>query len=149
MLETRSLIRFFDTGYILRIFLTIMGLSLLPFADLWGVLYLDQYLPRHLLLAGIASTALLGLAITFFLVKRMLNFMRARIRDGYYPGSEFFHFAGLLLAGILLLTPGLIGDAIGLLLLIPTFRAGFARIVARKMENRFKELYEYLKLYEI
>jgi hypothetical protein len=37
----------------------------------------------------------------------------------------------------------------GIFLLVPTFRAGFARLVARKMENRFKELYEYLKLYEL
>jgi UPF0716 protein FxsA len=149
MLETRSLIRLFDTGYILKLFFTIMLLSLLPFADMWAVLYIDKFVPRYLLLAGIASTALVGLVLTFLLIKRLLGGMLARIRDGYYPGVEFFHLIGLLIAGILLLTPGFIGDVFGIFLLVPTFRAGFARLVARKMENRFKELYEYLKLYEL
>lgn len=149
MLETRSLIRLFDTAYILRLFLLIMLLSLLPFADMWGVLYMDAYFPRHLLLAGIASTALVGLVLTFYLIKRLLTVMRGRIRDGYYPGTNFFHLVGLLLAGVLLLTPGFIGDALGVLLLIPTIRRGVGRLLAGKMENRFKELYEYLKLYEL
>jgi len=149
MLETRTLIRLFDTGYILKLFLTIMLISLLPFADLWGVLYIDEYVPRCLLLAGIASTALVGLVITFTLIRRLLADMQGRIRDGYYPGTDFFHLVGLLISGILLLTPGIIGDAVGLILLIPTFRAAVARLLFRKLEDRFKELYEYLKLYEL
>ena len=149
MLETRTLIRLFDTGYILKLFLTVMLVSLLPFADLWAVLYIDEFVPRYLLLAGIASTALAGLVITFVLIRRLLAVMRGRIRDGYYPGSDFFHLVGLLISGILLLTPGIIGDAVGLVLLIPTFRTAVARLLFRKLEDRFKELYEYLKLYEL
>jgi UPF0716 protein FxsA len=139
----------FDTGYILKLFLTIMLVSLLPFADLWGVLYIDEYVPRYLLLAGIAGTALLGLIITFVLIRRLLAVMQGRIRDGYYPGTDFFHLVGLLISGILLLTPGVIGDALGLILLVPTFRAAVARLLFRRLEDRFKELYEYLKLYEM
>jgi UPF0716 protein FxsA len=139
----------FDTGYILKLFLTIMLVSLLPFADLWGVLYIDEYVPRYLLLAGIAGTALVGLIITFVLIRRLLAVMRGRIRDGYYPGTDFFHLVGLLISGILLLTPGVIGDALGLILLVPTFRAAVARLLFRRLEDRFKELYEYLKLYEM
>ncbi len=149
MMETRTLIRLFDTGYILKFFLIVMLLSLIPFADMWAVLFFDKYIPRYLLLSGIASTALLGLIITFFLIKRLLGLILVNIRDGYYPGVEFFHLIGLLAAGILLLTPGFIGDFIGLLLLIPAFRATVVRLTARKIEDRFKELYEYLKLYEL
>ena len=149
MFEIRTLIRLFDTGYILKLFLSIMLLSLLPFADLWGVLYADEYIPRNLLLAGIASTALIGLVLSFVLIRKLLAAMRERIRDGYYPGNDFFHLVGLLIAGFLLLTPGLIGDAIGVVLFIPAVRLGLARLLFRKLEDQFKELYEYLKLYEL
>ncbi|MFO7849922.1 MAG: FxsA family protein, partial [Spirochaetia bacterium] len=133
----------------LKLFFIIMLVSLVPLADFWGILYIDEYVPRYILLAGIASTALLGLGITFFLIKRLIYSMRTKIRNGYYPGANFFHLLGLIISGFFLLTPGFIGDALGLLLLIPAFRIAFVRLAARKMDTRFKELYEYLKLYEL
>ncbi|MFP4180089.1 MAG: FxsA family protein [Spirochaetaceae bacterium] len=149
MLETRSLLHLFDPGYILKLFFTVMLISLVPLADLWGVLYIDEYIPRYILLAGITSTALLGLGITFYLIKRLIHSMRRQIRDGYYPGTSFFHLIGLLIAGFFLITPGVIGDVVGILLLIPAVRIAVVRPAARKMDTRFKELYEYLKLYEM
>jgi UPF0716 family protein affecting phage T7 exclusion len=75
--------------------------------------------------------------------------MKQRIRDGYYHPADYFQLIGILLAAVLLLTPGLVGDFLGLVFLLPAFRSVIGRLVAGNMHERFKELYEYLKLYEL
>ena len=149
MLETRSLIRFLDPGYLLKWFLLIMLFSLLPLGDMYLLTLISGRIPRFLLFAGVTGTALLGLGLGFFFATRLLRTMKQRIRDGYYHPADYFQLIGILLAALLLLTPGLIGDVLGLVFLLPAFRNLIGRLVAGNMHERFKELYEYLKLYEL
>jgi UPF0716 protein FxsA len=149
MLETRSLIRFLDPGYLLKGFLLIMLISLLPLGDMYLLTVVNGRIPRFLLFAGVTGTALLGLVLGYVSAVRLLKAMKQRIRDGYYHPADYFQLIGILLAATLLLTPGLIGDILGLIFLLPAFRSGIGRLVAGKMHERFKELYEYLKLYEL
>jgi UPF0716 protein FxsA len=149
MLETRSLIRFLDPGYLLKWFLLILLFSLLPLGDMYLLTVISGTIPRFLLFAGVTATGLLGLVLCFFSATRLLKAMKRRIRDGYYHPADYFQLIGILLAAVLLLTPGLIGDVLGLLFLLPAFRRIVGRLAAGNMHERFKELYEYLKLYEL
>lgn len=54
---------------------------------------------------------------------------------GRFPMAEVFDGLCLLLAGALLLTPGFVTDAVGFLLFVPGFRAGFRSLVARYLES--------------
>ncbi|SRR6056297_606711 len=149
MLEIRSLMRFLDSGFILRILYLILLFSLVPIADMYVLLQLVELVPKHILMAVVTATGVFGLFLVFLVIRSVLETMHGRIKDGYYPGVEFFELAGLLIAGVLLITPGFVGDVVGLLLLLPALRRAIGRLVAGSMEERFKELYEYLKLYEL
>ncbi len=141
--------RFLDSGFILRILYLLLLFSLVPIADMFVLLQLVELVPKYVLMAIVTATGILGLVFAFLVIKSVLDTMHGRIKDGYYPGVEFFELAGLLVAAVLLITPGFVGDLLGLFLLLPGLRRAIGRGVAGSMEERFKELYEYLKLYEL
>ncbi len=91
-------------------------------------------------------TGLFGIAVTWKLVSSSLRALGARVRSGSYPGEEFALLAGSLITGLLLITPGFVTDAIGLLFLLPVIRRGVGGTITTRMEERLKELYEYMKL---
>lgn len=86
---------------------------------------------------GVVNTIGLLLLVSLlgvWLVKRQGLGVMARIREqrlaGRLPAAEVFDGALILVAGVLLVIPGFVTDALGLLLLIPPIRAlarGFVR----------------------
>ena len=51
------------------------------------------------------------------------------LERGVFPAKELFDGACILVAGILLLTPGFVTDIMGLVLLVPKFRRWIGRAV--------------------
>jgi UPF0716 protein FxsA len=72
-----------------------------------------------------------------WLVKRQGLGVMARIREqrsaGRIPATEAFDGALILVAGVLLVIPGFVTDALGLLLLVPPVRAVVRRFVSRRV----------------
>lgn len=72
-----------------------------------------------------------------WLVKRQGVGVMARIRQqrmaGQIPAAEVFDGALILVAGVLLLIPGFVTDALGLLLLFPPVRGGVRAFVSRRV----------------
>ena len=72
-----------------------------------------------------------------WLVKRQGLGVVARIRQqrsaGRLPAAEVFDGALILVAGVLLVIPGFVTDAIGLLLLVPPIRAVARRFMSRRV----------------
>jgi UPF0716 protein FxsA len=68
--------------------------------------------------------------------------VRASLQQGVMPAEELLDALLIFAAGIVLLTPGLITDAAGLLLLIPETRYQFKRYLKLKF-NRWFEQQEY------
>jgi UPF0716 protein FxsA len=72
-----------------------------------------------------------------WLVKRQGLGVMARIRNqrsaGRIPTTEAFDGALILVAGVLLVIPGFVTDAFGLLLLFPPIRAVVRRFVSRRV----------------
>lgn len=65
-----------------------------------------------------------------------LNRARASIERGEAPVAEVFDGLCLLLAGGLLLLPGLLSDVLALLLLVPGLRAGLRLWLGRHLKPR-------------
>jgi UPF0716 protein FxsA len=63
----------------------------------------------------------------------VLDRARRELTDGRVPAQEIGHAALITLAGFLLLVPGFISDAIGLILFLPPVRSLILRAVARNM----------------
>jgi UPF0716 protein FxsA len=72
-----------------------------------------------------------------WLVKRQGLGVMVRIREqrsaGRIPTTEAFDGALILVAGVLLVIPGFVTDALGLLLLFPPIRAVVRRFVSRRV----------------
>ncbi|MFP4590142.1 MAG: FxsA family protein [Halobacteriales archaeon] len=72
--------------------------------------------------AIVVLTALVGLMLARFEGRRNLRRIETALREGDVPTDRMLDGALILAAGILLLTPGLVTDAVGLLLLVSLTR---------------------------
>ena len=91
-------------------------------------------------LIGIIPTILLTFATAVagsFLVRvqglATLNRIAQSIEKGEMPVAPVIDGMGIFVAGLLLLTPGFLSDAIGLLLFVPPIRRGVGRWIFRKL----------------
>jgi UPF0716 protein FxsA len=148
MFDLGTLIRFFDRGFLLRLLLTLLLISLLPIAEIALFYYLATIIGVFLTLAIVAGAGLFGVLVTYREMRRTLGAIKRKVNEGYYPETEFANLAGTITCSLLLVTPGLIGDFIGFVLFAPVLRRKVGRVITGRMENRMKEIYEYLKLYD-
>jgi UPF0716 protein FxsA len=109
---------------------------LVPIAELYVIIQVGHVL-------GVVNTLALLVLISFagaWLMKREgLNTWRRAQRQvdaGVVPGRELVDGALILLAGALLLAPGFITDALGLLLLLPPVRAAVRAFTRQRIERR-------------
>jgi UPF0716 protein FxsA len=149
MLDFRLILRFFDQGFILKLLFLAMLYSLVPLFEIFLLFYLGGLVGNYLTLSMAASTGLLGVIFGVRGVQKNLVVLKEKVRSGQYPGEEFLHLVGILIGGIFLLTPGFFTDFLGFLLFIPPFRRGLGRWIVRRTRIDLKELYEYLKLYDV
>lgn len=107
-----------------------------PIAELAVVISVGGYL-------GIPETIVLMIAISVagaVMAKRQgLRVLRAvqdRLHRGEVPGKELTDGLLVLVAAVLLLTPGFLTDALALLLLVPFVRGAVRAVVRRAFEHR-------------
>jgi UPF0716 protein FxsA len=91
---------------------------------------------------GVVDTLVLLILISVlgaWLVKRqgvgLLRRIQFELANGRVPGSALVDAALLLVAGVLLLVPGFVTDAIGLLLLLPPVRAAVRSWLRRRWQR--------------
>ncbi|MCG6856517.1 MAG: membrane protein FxsA [Salaquimonas sp.] len=84
-------------------------------------------------LACILATAVIGSALLRIQGFSILSRIRSETEQGRLPGRELGDGAMILVAGILLLTPGFVTDAIGFALFVPAIRTLLWRLIASRM----------------
>lgn len=146
---TGFLVRFFDREFVVKLLLAVLLYSLLPLAEIVLILSVGDIIGKYLTLAVTASTGLLGVLVAMRQLRGLVAAARASIRCGVYPGGEFVEIAGILLGSVLLMTPGFITDALGLLMLLPAVRRAAGRMITRRLQRHLAEVYEYLRLYDL
>ena len=111
-------------------------LVVLFIAELWVMIQVASAI-------GVLQTIGLLFAITIigiWLVKRqgmaVLGRLQATIAEGRVPHRELVDGFLILAAGILLIPPGFITDAIGLALLLPPVRMGIRALMMRSFRRR-------------
>ncbi len=103
--------------------LRLIGLLLLiPLLDALFLVLLTAYLGWQLIVLLVVLTAFLGLFLARLEGRHTLRKMQRKAARGEPPTDELLDGAFLLVAGAFLLTPGLVTDAIGFLLLVPLTR---------------------------
>jgi UPF0716 protein FxsA len=149
MTGIRVLLRFFEGDFLTKVLFLFLLYSLLPLGEIIIILFIGDALGKYFTLTVAASTGLVGVMVALAQLRTVTDSLRRKIQDGVYPGQEFMGMAGILAGGVLLLTPGFITDTLGFLLFLPFLRNAVGRLITRRMESQLKEVYEYLKLYEL
>jgi UPF0716 protein FxsA len=110
-----------------------MALIAVPIAELYVFIQVqDSFGFLRSLLALIAISILGGLLVRWQGVG-VLYRVRASVAAGNTPTRELMDGFVLLMAGVLLFTPGFVTDAFGLVLLIPPVRKAVRHLTLRRL----------------
>lgn len=117
-----------QSGQIVVPFIIVLILLLaLPFAEIAVFIAVGEELGILRTLALMILSAIGGVFIVRHQGVGHLQRLRENIRSGQPPVEDLLHTTMLVFAGICLIIPGFITDAIGIVLLIPPLRAAAAR----------------------
>jgi len=105
------------------LFKLILLLTLVPLAELFLLVKLSIWWHSlALTVAVVLGTGLLGAWLAHAEGLRVLRRMQMQLSRGELPADSILDGSLVLVAGALLITPGLMTDAVGLLLLLPPTR---------------------------
>lgn len=105
----------------------ILLFTLLPIAELALLLWLGARIGLLPTLALMIVTGVVGATLARLQGLATLARFQKAVAAGRLPGTELVEGLLLLVAGAVLLTPGVLTDAAGFLLLVPPVRRGVAR----------------------
>ena len=108
---------------------------LVPLVELFVLLEVGGTLGALPTVGLCVLTAILGAALVRAQGLSTLAQMQASVQRGELPALALLEGAVLLLVGVLLLTPGLVTDALGFLCLIPPFRRA---MILNGLRNRLR-----------
>jgi UPF0716 protein FxsA len=104
-----------------RILLTLF--VVIPILEIYLLIQVGEEIGLLATLATIVLTAIIGASLVRREGIKTINSLQARLNNQEMPGKELADGAMLLLAGILLVTPGFFTDGIGFILAFPLTRA--------------------------
>jgi len=117
----------------------VLTLTLVPLAELYVLLKLSEATGFPFTVAIILGTGVLGAVVARLEGLRVLANINAELARGRIPGDGLMDGAMVLVAAALLVTPGLLTDTVGFLLLLPQSRRlgreWMKRWLKRKMEE--------------
>lgn len=111
----------------------------IPIVELAVLLQVGRWigLPGTLML--VVLTGIAGAVLVKLEGLLVLNRMRGEMAAGRLPAPYLIDGVMILFAGALLLTPGLLTDAVGFALLIPAVRTAIRAMLRRKLEKTILE----------
>jgi UPF0716 protein FxsA len=121
-----------EMAYMLRLFLLI---ALLPLVELWLLIEIGKVIGSGPTILLVLGTGLLGALLLRSQGFYILSQIRADLEQGIIPGEKLFDGLCVLIGGLFLVTPGLITDLSGFLLLIPYTRRWFKTILRRFLQR--------------
>lgn len=111
----------------------------LPILELALLLKVTEYLELGGTLALVIITGFVGVSLARWQGLNVLTRLRSEIRQGRMPAPDLVDGFLILIAGALLVTPGLITDSVGFFLLIPPGRAALKRWVRKAIERKMRQ----------
>lgn len=87
----------------------------------------------------VLGTAVIGGVLTIQQGRATLRHMMDNLARGVLPSKELLDGVLILAGGFLLITPGLIGDALGLLMLIPQTRIFAGRVILKLISRKLRQ----------
>ncbi len=113
--------------------------TLVPLLELYLLIRLGTYIGAVDTIAIVIGTGVAGGLLAKSQGLAVLDRMRAELNQGRLPAESLFDGLLILIAGAMLVTPGLLTDGLGLLLLIPWSRQVIKSWLKRKMQEKISE----------
>jgi len=111
----------------------------MPILELWLLVKLGGHYGVVPTLLLVVVTGILGAWMARTQGLMILLSIQREMTEGRMPAPQMIDGVMILVAGILLLTPGLITDAAGFLLLVPPVRVIIRGWLRRKLERKLRE----------
>jgi UPF0716 protein FxsA len=115
-------------------------------ADGWVLVRVARSSGVYLALAIEAVVAVVAVIIVGSTVVRQIAVLRTDAFEGQYRPREFARLAAVVAAAVLLVVPGFVSDAVGVILYLPPGRQLFMVVFVRRNRDELPTVYEYLKL---
>jgi UPF0716 protein FxsA len=149
MIQTNLFVQLLKKENVFKMIFLFLLYTIVPLLEVILIVWLGDFFGVYLILGLASAIGLFGAAVTLLSINWTINSLRRKIREGIYPGREFVNIAGIIIRGILLITPGFVTGFLGFLLFLPFLRTSVGRFITRKLDPTFKEIYEYMKLEEL
>ena len=117
---------------LLKLFL---AFTIIPFIEIYFLIKIGSYLGAFNTVLIVILTAFLGALLARYQGFQTMLRVRESLERGEMPAEELLDALLILLAGIVLLTPGFLTDLAGLMILIPPTRLKFKRWLRRKFDT--------------
>lgn len=120
---------------LLKLFL---AFTLIPLLELYLLIKIGAYMGALNTLVLVILTGFAGAYLARMQGMKTLHRVRSQLQQGMMPAEDLIDAVIIFAAGIVLLTPGLLTDIAGLLLLFPTSRFHFKRWLRHKFNQWMK-----------
>nr|WP_302471606.1 FxsA family protein [Vibrio antiquarius] len=110
-----------------------MAFIFVPIIEIGLFIQVGGFLGLWPTIALVLITAFVGASLVRSQGIQTLMSVQGRLEQGEIPAQQIFEGVMLAVAGVLLLTPGFMTDALGMLVLLPAPRAAIAKYLMSKM----------------
>ena len=113
-----------------------LAFTLIPLAEMYLLIRIGAEIGALNTIALVVVTAFVGASLTRLEGWRTLQRIQETMHQGMVPAEEMIDGMLIFAAGLVLITPGLLTDALGFALLIP----GTRRVIKRWLRRRFDDM---------
>lgn len=110
--------------------------TLVPLVELYLLIQLGTYIGALDTIAIVVFTGIVGGLLAKSQGLAVLRQIQIQMREGRIPAESLFDGLLILISGIMLITPGLLTDGLGLFFLIPWTRQAFKLWLKRKIQEK-------------
>ena len=112
----------------------ILLLTVVPLVELWLLLWISQQTSLAFTVGLVIATGVLGAALARWQGLRTVLRIQQQMAAGQLPADALLDGLMILLAAAVLVTPGVLTDAFGFLLLVPPCRQWIKRALRRRLK---------------
>lgn len=115
-----------------------LGFTLIPLAELYLLINVGGLIGAAPTIAIVIITGAAGAYLARLQGASTMMQVRQNLENGVMPAEQLLDAMLILVAGVVLLTPGFLTDIAGILLLIPFTRNALKRWLRRKFDDMMK-----------
>lgn len=117
----------------------ILLLTITPIVELYVLIYLAKLFSVGPTIALVLLTGVVGGILARSEGLRVFMRIQKKLNNGEVPGNALVEGAMILVAGALLITPGVITDVVGFLVLIPPTRRALRTLLKRWIKKKTED----------